>query len=223
MPFRNRAEAGQRLAQALLLYKNQTPIILALPRGGIPVAAEVARVLKAPLDLIVARKVGVPHHEELAMGAVVDGTDPLIVRNENVINAAGVTEADFASVCKQEVEEIQRRRRRYIGDRPPLDLKGRVVIMIDDGIATGATVRAALRSIRRQKPKQLILAVPVAPSAVLSDLRGEADAIVCLESYENFGAVGFYYSDFPQVSDNQVKQILDELRPSDSIREFQNS
>jgi predicted phosphoribosyltransferase len=147
MPFRDRADAGQRLAQALLTYKNQAPIVLALPRGGVPVAAEVARALKAPIDLVLVRKVGVPRHPELAMGAVVDGADPLVVRNENVISIAGVSSAEFDSACKQELAEIKRRRHRYIGDRPHPTLKGRVVIVIDDGIATGATTRAALRSV----------------------------------------------------------------------------
>jgi putative phosphoribosyl transferase len=222
MPFRDRVDAGQRLAQALLIYKNQSPVILALPRGGVPVAAEVARTLKAPLDLILVRKIGVPLHPELAMGAVVDGADPLVVRNEDVIAITRVSDATFAAVCKQELAEIKRRRRSYVGDRGHPALKGHIAIVVDDGIATGATTRAALRSVRKQKPEKLILAIPVAPTASLEELRGEADAIVCLEDYETFGAVGFYYSDFRQVSDEEVRHILAELQPSDSAGALQD-
>ena len=216
MPFHDRADAGRRLAKALLSYKNKAPIVLALPRGGVPVAAEVAHALDAPLDLMLVRKIGVPFHPELAMGAVVDGAAPLIVRNEDVIEAARISEADFASVCTRELAEIQRRRRLYVGERPHPQLKGRVAILIDDGIATGASTRAALRSVRKQGPEMLILAVPVAPSETLRQLQGEADTIVCLESYEEFGAVGFYYSDFRQVSDTEVREILAALQPADS-------
>ncbi len=216
MPFHDRADTGRRLAKALLSYKNKAPIVLALPRGGVPVAAEVAHALDAPLDLVLVRKIGVPFHPELAMGAVVDGAAPLIVRNEDVIEAARISEADFASVCTRELAEIQRRRRLYVGERPHPQLKGRVAILIDDGIATGASTRAALRSVRKQGPEMLILAVPVAPSETLRQLQGEADTIVCLESYEEFGAVGFYYSDFRQVSDTEVREILAALQPADS-------
>ncbi len=216
MPFHDRGDAGRRLARALLAYKDQAPIVLALPRGGVPVAAEVARALKAPLDLVFVRKIGIPLHPELAMGAVVDGADPLIVRNQDVIDAVGVSETDFTSVCQRELTEIQRRRRHYMGNRPHPNLKGHVVIVVDDGIATGATTRAALRSVRKQKPKMLILAVPVAPGETLKDLRGEADLIVCLEIYEAFGAVGFYYSDFRQVSDAEVRDILAEFQTAES-------
>lgn len=160
MPFRNRADAGQRLAKALLNYKDQRPVVLALPRGGVPVAAEVARALDAPLDLILVRKIGVPSHPELAMGAVVDGADPLVVRNDDVIAMADVSDADFVAVRDHELAEIRRRRARYVGDRAHPHLQGRVVIIVDDGIATGATTRAALRSVRKQRPSELILAIP---------------------------------------------------------------
>jgi putative phosphoribosyl transferase len=208
MPFRDRTEAGRRLAQALLLHQSEEPVVLALPRGGVPVAAEVARALKAPLDLILVRKVGVPQHPELAMGAIVDGADPLAVRNEDIIAASQVSDGVFNAACKQELAEIKRRRARYVGSRAHPKLSGRTVIVVDDGIATGATTRAALRSVRKQKPRRLILAVPVAPTSSLEDLRDEADEIVCLEDYESFGAVGFYYSDFRQVSDEEVRSLL---------------
>ena len=164
MPFRNRAEAGQKLAAALALYRDQDPVILALPRGGVPVAAEVASALDAPLDLILVRKVGVPFEPELAMGAIVDGDSPLVVRNDDVIRHAGVDEADFKAVCDAECSEIERRRKRYLGNRDRAAVEGRTAIVIDDGVATGATMRAALRATRMRKPKRLVLAVPVAPT-----------------------------------------------------------
>jgi putative phosphoribosyl transferase len=211
MPFRNRQDAGQRLAEALKAYRDQRPVVLALPRGGVPVAAEVARALNAPLDLILVRKIGVPYQPELAMGAVVDGPEPLVVRNEDVIRLTGVSEAEFAAIRDSEVAEIQRRRSRYLGGRAHPDLAGRAVIVIDDGIATGATTRAALRAVRARDPQRLILAVPVAPTSTLGELADEADEIVCLEDHESFMAIGGYYSDFRQVGDEEVKAILAEL------------
>jgi putative phosphoribosyl transferase len=208
MPFRSRTEAGQKLAAALAGYRNQDPVILALPRGGVPVAAEVASALNAPLDLILVRKVGVPFEPELAMGAIVDGGSPLIVRNEDVIRHAGVEEADFNAVCDAEFSEIERRRKRYIGTRDRTKVEGCTAIVIDDGIATGATMRAALRATRMRKPKRLVLGVPVAPTESLVELRRETDDVICLEEYEAFGAIGFYYADFRQVPDEEVIEIL---------------
>jgi predicted phosphoribosyltransferase len=211
MAFRDRADAGRRLAEALAQYKDQHPVVLALPRGGVPVAAEVARVLDAPLDLVMVRKIGVPYQPELAMGAVVDGPEPLVVRNEDVIRTAGIPESEFAKVRDRELAEIGRRRTRYLGDRSHPDLAGKAIIVVDDGVATGATTRAALRAVRARKPARLILAVPVAPTDTLYALRGEADEIVCLEDYESFTAIGFYYDDFGQVSDEEVTAILARL------------
>ena len=208
MPFRDRTDAGRRLAGALAGYRDQRPIVLALPRGGVAVAAEVAQALDAPLDLILVRKIGVPYQPELAMGAVVDGPNPLVVRNEDVIALSGVSDADFGAVRDRELAEIQRRRTRYLGNRPRPDLKQRVAVVVDDGIATGATTRAALRATRAQKPARVILAVPVAPTTTLAELRGEADEIVCLEEHEPFYAIGVYYSDFRQVSDEEVINTL---------------
>ena len=209
MPFRNRSEAGQRLAVALARYKEQEPAILALPRGGVAVAAEVAAALDAPLDLILVRKVGVPFQPELAMGAVVGGRASIIARNEDVIEHAGIEEDGFKAACDAEFAEIERRRERYLGNRERAEVAGRTAIVIDDGVATGATTRAALRATRMRNPKQLVLAVPVAPSDSLSELRREADDIVCLEEHPMFGAIGFYYHDFRQVSDEEVIEILD--------------
>ena len=167
--FKDRREAGRKLARALSAYRDQQPMILALPRGGVPVAAEVAITLKAPLDLVLVRKIGMPMKLELAMGAVVDGGKPIIVRNDDVIALAGVAESDFNEVCERELAEIERRRHRYLGKRPPATITGRTAIVIDDGVATGATTRAALRAIRARKPRRLVLAVPVAPTQIRLD------------------------------------------------------
>jgi len=209
MPFIDRTDAGRQLAKALARYKNQRPVVLALPRGGVPVAAEVATALDAPLDLVLVRKIGVPSQPELAMGAVVDGADPVIVRNEEVIQLCGVSETDFNAICDEQLAEIERRRKVYLGDRPHPNFSGRTVIVVDDGIATGATTRAALHAISMRKPSKLVLAVPVAPTETLKKLKGEADDIVCLEDYEDFGAIGLFYSDFRQVSDTEVIALLD--------------
>ncbi len=206
MPFRNRSDAGRRLGVALRSRRLQRPVVFALPRGGVPVAAEVCAALDAPLDLVIARKIGVPVQPELAMGAVAQGGEP--VRNEDVIDLVGVTEAEFAAVCAQERREIERRRRRYLGDRPPVDVAGRTAIVVDDGIATGATVRAALRAVRARQPHKMVLAVPVAPTETLAALRPEADDIVCLEDHEPFGAIGMFYRDFTQVTDDEVVALL---------------
>lgn len=208
MSFKNRAEAGKRLAEALAKYRDTDPVILALPRGGVAVAAEIAQAFGAPLDLILVRKIGVPTQPELAMGAVVDGGEPVIVRNEDVIAACGISEEAFKWVCDAELAEIERRRKLYLKDRPRAELKDRVVIVVDDGIATGATTRAALQAVRKRQPKVLVLAVPVAPASTLEELHPAADDIVYLEAYEFFLAIGLYYQDFRQVTDKEVIGLL---------------
>jgi putative phosphoribosyl transferase len=208
MSFRNRSDAGRKLAMRLKKYKDQHPVILALPRGGVPVASEVAAALEAPIDLVIVRKIGVPSQPELAMGAVVDGESPIVIRNEDVIRLAGVDEAEFQKVCRQELAEIERRRHRYLGGRERAVVKNHVAIVIDDGIATGATTRAALRATRMREPKKLILAVPVAPTDTLAEMQGEADEVICLEDHEIFGAIGYFYDDFRQTSDEEVIDIL---------------
>ena len=208
MPFRDRIEAGRALARALVRYKADKPVVLALPRGGVPVAAEVATALDAPLDLVLVRKIGVPYQPELAAGAVVDGQRPVVVRNDMIIRHTDVSEADFAAVRDRELAEIERRRKLYLGDRPHPRLEDRTVIIVDDGIATGATTRAALRAIRTRKPRKLVLAVPVAPTSSLSELKDEADDIVCLEDHENFDAIVSFYCDFTQVDDVTVTELL---------------
>ena len=208
MSFQDRTDAGRQLARALAGYKGQQPVVLALPRGGVSVAAEVATALDAPLDVILVRKIGVPFQPELAMGAVVDGDEPLVVRNEAVIRHAGIGEAAFQAVCDSELAEIERRRQRYLGGRERIEVAGRSAIVIDDGIATGATMRAALRATRLRKPKKLILAVPVAATDSLAVMRREADEIVCLEAHADLGAIGYYYSDFRAVPDEAVIALL---------------
>lgn len=216
MSFINRTEAGRRLAGALGRYRGQDVVVLALPRGGVPVAAEVAQALRAPLDLVLVRKIGAPSHEELAMGAVAKAGEPCTVRNEDIIAMLGVDEATFKAIRDDELKEIERRRAAYLGGRPRAELKGRIVIVVDDGVATGATTRAALRAVRQQGPARLVLAVPVAATDTLADLRDEADEVVCLEDYPAFGAIGFYYADFRQLSDTEVTGILARFPPAEA-------
>jgi predicted phosphoribosyltransferase len=208
MPFKDRTEAGRRLAQALLHYADDHPIILALPRGGVPVAAEVAATLQAPLDIVLVRKIGVPGQEELAMGAVVDAATPLTVRNEDIIRGTNIGEEAFAAVRDRALGEIERRRQRYIGTRARADISGRVAIVVDDGIATGASARAALQALRLRQPKLLILAVPVGAPDTIAAMRGEADAVFCIEEHAALGAVGAYYADFRQIEDDEVIALL---------------
>lgn len=209
MPFDNRSEAGLRLAEALERFRGKNAVVLALPRGGVPVAAEVAAFLDAPLDLLLVRKIGVPAQPELAMGAVIDGNSPLVVRNEDIIRHALVSEKEFDAACRAELAEIERRRRAYVGDRPPVDVEGRTAIVVDDGIATGATIRAAIRGLRRRKPSSIVLAVPVAPPDTIEALRNEADEVVCLEEPAYFQAIGLYYRDFRQLKDQDVIALMD--------------
>lgn len=208
MVFEDRKDAGRRLAEALLEYKSRHPVILALPRGGVPVAAEVAQSLDAPLDLVLVRKIGVPIQPELAMGAVVDGAEPIVVRNEDIIELAGVSQREFDQVCQQECAEIERRRERYLHGRERSEVKDRVAIVIDDGIATGATMLAALRALRKRGPTELVLAVPVAAIETVERLRPEVDAVVCLDTPRDLGAIGYFYRDFGQVSDEEVIATL---------------
>src|SRR3974377_1722306 len=175
MLFQNRTDAGRRLAGALVKYKARYPVVLALPRGGVPVAAEVATALDAPLDLVLVRKIGVPSQPELAMGAVTDGENATIIRNSEIIEFCGVDEREFDAVCKEELAEIERRRERYLGDRTRAEVKGEVVIVVDDGLATGATILTAVRAVRERKPKELVLAVPGAPLDTIEKLAAAAD------------------------------------------------
>jgi putative phosphoribosyl transferase len=216
MVFRDRSDAGRKLAHALARYRGRHPVVLALPRGGVPVAAEVAEALNAPLDLILVRKIGVPNQPELAMGAVVDGAAPTVVRNQEVIELSGTSAEEFDAVCTGELAEIERRRQLYIGERARAEVAGQVVIVVDDGIATGATTRAALQAIRVRKPKELVLAIPVGPPDTIMQLRKEVDAVICLETPKPFGAIGYFYEDFRQIGDREVLSILKRFPPTRS-------
>lgn len=211
--FLDRSEAGQKLAKRLQGFKAENPIILALPRGGVPVATEVAAALEAPLDLLLVRKIGAPHHAELAVAAVADGGKPRLVVNRDVADSLNVDNAYLRAAAQRELAEIERRRQRYDIGQPHPDVKGRIVIVVDDGIATGATAKAALALLRAANPKSIILAIPVAASATLEEFKGLADRIVCLETPPDFYAVGAHYREFPQVSDEQVIKLLKSVAP----------
>lgn len=217
MGFADRTQAGRNLARALGRFADEHPIVLALPRGGVPVAYEVARALDAPLDVLLVRKIGVPGHEELALGAVVEGVHPVVVVNDVVAKLAQVPAGYFEQECDRQFEEIERRRERYCGGRPPLDVEGRAVLVVDDGIATGATARAALRGLRQAGARRLVLAIPVAPGEALDALRHECDELVCLETPEPFVAVGLHYDHFDQTSDEEVVRLLGEADADPSI------
>jgi predicted phosphoribosyltransferase len=214
MLFADRTEAGKALARALIKYKGQPVHVYALPRGGAQVAAEVARALSAPLDLILVRKIGAPMQPELAMGAVVDGGAPIIVRNDEVLRLTGTHSNQFDQICRRELQEIERRRKLYMQNRPPLNPAGKIAIVIDDGVATGATMRAALQATRMRQPRKLILAVPVGAHDSIEALRSEVDEVVCLSVPEDFGALGYYYEDFRQLSDQDVIDILKRFSPA---------
>lgn len=220
MLFENRTDAGRQLAHALLKYKGRHPVVLALPRGGVPVAAEVAAALAGPLDLLLVRKIGLPSQPELAMGAVADGEAPIIIRNSDVIELSGVDAEEFEAVCRSELAEIARRRKRYLGDRPRSEVKDQVAIIIDDGIATGATTLAAIKAARTWQPKELVLAVPVAPLDTIKKLHAEVDALVCLDTPEDFGAIGYFYRDFHQISDDEVIATLKRF-PANRVEQVQ--
>ena len=202
--FDDRTQAGQELGRVLAGRDIENPVVLALPRGGVPVAVEIARALSAPLDLVLVRKIGVPGHREVAAAAVVDGGDAEIVYNDDVMRSARLSEADIDREAEAELIEIERRRKAYLGARPREGLEGRTLIVVDDGIATGATVRAALAALKRKRPARLIVAVPVAAPDVLARLRGMVDEVVCLKAPDPFYAVGEHYRDFHQVTDAEV-------------------
>lgn len=217
-PFLDRQDAGRRLAAELMRLKDQQPVVLAIPRGGVVVAAEVARALDAPLDLVLVRKIGAPFQPELAVAAVVDGEHAQTVRNEEIITALELPESFIRQETARQLEEIERRRRAYLGDRPRPPVAGSTAIVIDDGIATGATVRAALLGVRRNGPKRLVLAVPVAPAGAIERLRDDADEVVCLNTPEDFFAISQFYADFHQLSDAEVTALLRRaLPPEDAM------
>lgn len=208
MIFRDRTEAGRRLAARLMNYANRPDVlVLALPRGGVPVAFEVATALHAPLDLFLVRKLGVPGHEELAMGAIATGG--VRVLNDEVLRYLGVPGEVIDAVASKEQRELERRERLYRDDRPPPDVRGKTVILVDDGLATGSTMRAAAAALRQQQPAQIVIAVPVAAPQTCDEFRSEVDEIVCAVTPEPFHAVGLWYEDFSQTTDEEVRDLLE--------------
>jgi putative phosphoribosyl transferase len=206
--FADRSEAGRRLAERLLRFKGERPVVLALPRGGVPVGFEIARALDAPLDLMLGRKIGAPFQPELAVGAVIDGGRAETVINEDVVREFQIPQSYIAEESARQLEEIERRRRLYLADRARVPLAGCTAIVIDDGIATGATMEAALHAARRANPKDLVLATPVVPPDTLERLRPQVDEVVCLAMPRLFGAIGAFYQDFRQLSDDEVVDLL---------------
>lgn len=214
--FDDRRDAGVALAAELTRYRGRDDVVvLALPRGGVPVAYEVARALGTPLDVMIVRKLGVPGQEELALGALASGGVRII--NHGIVRALAIGEDDIEAVARREQHEIERRERTYRGDRPPPELADRVVIVIDDGIATGATMRAAVAALRQHRPTRLIVAVPTASTEACEHLRREADEVVCLATPEPYMAVGRWYRHFDQTSDEEVRTLLVQAaRPADN-------
>ena len=208
MLFGDRADAGRQLATRLLRYKDERPVVLGLPRGGVPVAYEIACALDAPLDVIMVRKLGAPDQPELGIGAIVDGDHPQRVLNEDVLHLLHVSRQYIELEVARQLDEIHRRQALLRSGRPRVDLADRTVIVVDDGVATGGTVRAALRGVRRANPRRIVLAIGVAPPETIQVLRTEVDDLVCIATPAVFGAVGQFYRDFRQVSDGEVIALL---------------
>ncbi|HUP45176.1 MAG TPA: phosphoribosyltransferase [Thermoanaerobaculia bacterium] len=208
-PFADRHEAGRALGEELAhRYGGRDDlVVLALPRGGVPVGYHVAEALGAPLDVFLVRKLGVPGHEELAMGAIATGGVRVV--NDQVLRHVPVSPSMIEAVAERERRELERRERAYRGSRPPVDVRGRTVIVVDDGLATGSTMRAAVRALRKMEPAAVIVAVPVAAARTCEELRSEADDLVCLRTPEPFDAVGLWYRDFAQTTDEEVHELLD--------------
>jgi putative phosphoribosyl transferase len=207
MAFRNRTEAGQRLAAKLGAYAHRSDVlVLALPRGGVPVAYEIARALAAPLDIIIVRKLGVPYEPELAMGAIASGG--VRVLNTDIIASLDIPADVVESVTAAEQRELERRERAYRGERPAPVIRGRTVILVDDGIATGATIRAAVGALRQQQPARIIIAAPVAAAVTCDDLRPLVDELVCVLTPDALFGIGYWYDQFPQLSDDELRALL---------------
>ncbi|TGQ50133.1 phosphoribosyltransferase [Mesorhizobium sp. M1C.F.Ca.ET.193.01.1.1] len=206
--FRDRQEAGQRLALELAKLTLQDPVVLALPRGGVPVASEVAKVLKAPLDLILVRKVGAPGNPELAVAAIVDGDPADVVLNREIVEAYSLGDDELRVLIARERPELERRRTAYRGGHAPLSVDGKTVIVVDDGAATGTTMKVAIRALKRRSPRKVVVAVPVAPADTATELAQEADLLICPSQPARFRALSYYYAKFPQVSDGEVLDIM---------------
>jgi putative phosphoribosyl transferase len=204
--FADRRDAGRRLARRLAHYAPKRPVVFALPRGGVPVAAEIAARLAAPLDVLVVRKLGVPGHEELAFGAIASGG--VRVLNDEIIGQTGLSDSRIDEITRRETAELYERERLYRDELPPPDLRGRTVILVDDGLATGSTMRAAVHAVRAAEAAKVVVAVPVAPAEACAELSEEADELVCLRRPEPFYAVGLWYDDFAPVPDDEVRRAL---------------
>jgi putative phosphoribosyl transferase len=208
MHFRDRASAGRLLAEEVAKRGFDQPVVYALPRGGVPVAAPIAAALNAPLDLLMVRKLGVPWQPELAAGSIVDGETPDVILNENIIRAAGLSAADMQALGDIQLKEIERRREIYLPDRAPVPAQGKTAILVDDGVATGASMRAAITAVRRRRPLRIVVAVPVASRETVDDLSTMVEEVICLAIPWHFGAVGYYYDDFHQLDDEEVIALL---------------
>lgn len=206
--FQDRTSAGRLLAAELVPMHLKDPVVLALPRGGVPVGFEIAKALSAPLDLLLVRKIGLPSQPELAVAAIVDGERPDLVINEEVMPLSGLSKSDLDILAHKELEEIERRRKTYLSGRPPVPIAGRTAIVVDDGIATGTTVRAALKALTRRGAARIVLAVPVAPADETVSLRSLVDDVVCLLAPRTFYGIGEFYSDFHQLTDAEVSHLL---------------
>jgi len=204
--FKNREEAGKKLAEKLLEYRGKATIIFAIPRGGVVTAYEIAKVLDAPLDIIIPRKIGAPGNQELAIGAVTE--DGTTILNTHLVTILGISDAYIASEKIKQIEEIKRRVKTYRGEYLPTNIEGKIVILVDDGIATGATVRAAIHSLLKGKPSSIVVAIPVGPPDTIKELKQEVDKLICLVSYDPFYAIGQFYADFSQVPDRDVIVLL---------------
>jgi putative phosphoribosyl transferase len=205
--FRDRREAGDVLAQRMTSYADKPNLlVLGLARGGVPVAWQVAHALRAPLDVFLVRKLGVPQWQELAMGALASGGG--VVINDNLVRSLGISDDQLQSAIERETDELHRREQAYRGDRPPIDVTGKTVILVDDGIATGASMLAAVRAVKAQGPAQVVVAVPVGPASACRELATEADDVVCATMPPGFEAVGQVFEDFHQVSDDEVRELL---------------
>jgi putative phosphoribosyl transferase len=208
--FSDRAAAGRDLAAALADRGLKDPLVLALPRGGIPLGVEIARALGAPLDLVLVRKIGMPGQEELALAAIVEGDPPEVVINDEVMRFVRGAEDYVAGQAEAKRGELAERRRNYLGDRPRVPVSGRTVVLVDDGLATGTSARAAIRALRRQGAARIVVAVPVAPTDTVAEMRREADEVICLHASRDFRGVGAFYGDFHQLSDEEAVSLLQE-------------
>lgn len=213
MIFENRMDAGRQLAQKLKKYAGRkNVVVLGIPRGGVPVGFEVANALKAPLDIFLSRKLGVPGQEELAFGALASGG--IRVLDRELIRELGISGEDIERATRTVKKELERRERLYRGDRPPLRVAGKIAVLVDDGIATGSSMRAAIQALQQMGPAQIVVAVPVAPARTCDSLRPEVDELVCIQAPELFWAIGQFYEDFSQVTDQEVTELLRRAEPS---------